>query len=159
MARYYARVEKVYPPKYSSDPQARDAHKDPSSSAAHSLDNETPHAMGGDLKISANQAILFDDPARYYYWVHILELEKDKSHDKGKSAAKNIEKDGKMIGSLMEVQYGMMRFTLFHNKLQFFSDAGPSRLVVIVCPFQNPSSDGSSATVLIAKLLSLHHGQ
>lgn len=112
-------MEKVYPPKYSGDAQARDAHKDPSSSAAHSLDNETPHATGGDLKITTDEATLYDNPFRYYYWVHILELEKDKSHDKGKSATKNVEKGGEMIGSLMEVRCGIMRFVLYLNRKLF----------------------------------------
>lgn len=108
--RYYARVEKVYPPKYCYDLKARDAHKDPSGSSSLSLDDEPPHVIGGDLRIPSQDAISRDDPELYYYWVHVLELEKDKSHEKGKSSAKGSEKDGKMIGSLLEVQCGMMRF-------------------------------------------------
>lgn len=106
--KYYARVEKVYPPKYCYDLKARDAHKDPSGSSSLSLDDEPPHVIGGDLRIPSQDAISRDDPELYYYWVHVLELEKDKSHEKGKSSAKGSEKDGKMIGSLLEVQCGMM---------------------------------------------------
>ncbi|KAF8225024.1 chromatin remodeling complex protein [Tricholoma matsutake] len=106
--KYYARVEKVYPPKYSSDARARDAHKDSPSSSTSSLEDEAPHVLGGDLKILAKDAIAQDNPALYFYWVHILELEKDKSHDKSKGASKSSDKDGKMVGSLMEVQCGMM---------------------------------------------------
>jgi hypothetical protein len=110
--RYYARVEKVYPPKYSSDARARDAHKDSPSSSTSSLEDDVPHIIGGDLKIPTKDAITQDDPALYFYWVHILELEKDKSHDKNKGVSKSLDKDGKMVGSLMEVQCGMMRYRL-----------------------------------------------
>ncbi|KAF8640381.1 hypothetical protein AX17_000051 [Amanita inopinata Kibby_2008] len=106
--KYYARVEKVYPPKYSSDEKARDAHKDPSSSSASSLEDEVPHVIGGDLKVPVKDANARDDPMLYYYWVHILELEKDKSHSKDKTAAREAEKDAKLIGSVMEVQCAMM---------------------------------------------------
>ncbi|KAF8634015.1 hypothetical protein AX15_001187 [Amanita polypyramis BW_CC] len=106
--KYYARVEKVYPPKYSSDEKARDAHKDPSSSSASSLEDEALHIIGGDLKIPIKDANARDDPILYYYWVHILELEKDKSHSKDKTAAREAEKDAKLIGSVMEVQCAMM---------------------------------------------------
>ena len=108
-SRYYARVEKVYPPKYSSDEKARDAHKDPSSSSASSLEDEALHIIGGDLKIPVKEANARDDPMLYYYWVHVLELEKDKSHSKDKTAAREAEKDAKLIGSVMEVQCAMMR--------------------------------------------------
>ncbi|PFH54635.1 hypothetical protein AMATHDRAFT_134914 [Amanita thiersii Skay4041] len=106
--KYHALVEKVYPPKYSSDEKARDAHKDPSSSSASSLEDEAPHVIGGDLKIPIKDANARDDPILYYYWVHIQELEKDKSHSKDKTAAREAEKDAKLIGSVMEVQCAMM---------------------------------------------------
>ncbi|GLB36320.1 putative williams-Beuren syndrome DDT (WSD), D-TOX E motif containing protein [Lyophyllum shimeji] len=106
--KYYARVEKVYPPKYSSDVHARDAHKDSPTSSKTTLDDEAPHVIGGDLKIPTKDANLQDNPALYFYWVHILELEKDKSHEKKQGTSKSAEKDGKMVGSLMEVQCGMM---------------------------------------------------
>ncbi|KAJ6574807.1 chromatin remodeling complex protein [Mycena capillaripes] len=110
--KYYARVDKVFPPKYSNDTSARDAHK-PNAAASSSVspieDEDPPHALGGDLKEPVKDANARDDPKMYYYWVHILELEKEKSHDKQKaSAAKNAEKDGKMIDSLREVQCDMM---------------------------------------------------
>ncbi|KAF8898556.1 chromatin remodeling complex protein [Infundibulicybe gibba] len=105
--KYHALVKNVYPPKYSADPTARDAHKDEASSSASTLDEEAPHSIGGDLKVQAKDAIARDDPSLYYYWVHILELEKDKSHDK-KQSTKSADVDGKMIGSLMEVRCGMM---------------------------------------------------
>ncbi|KAJ7597210.1 chromatin remodeling complex protein [Mycena floridula] len=101
--KYYARVDRVYPPKYNLDQSARDAHK-------HSIDtptdDEEPHSILGDLKIPAKEANALDDPTLYYYWVNILELEKDKN-DKGKSVAKAGD-DGQVVGSLMEVQCGMM---------------------------------------------------
>ncbi|KAF8078446.1 chromatin remodeling complex protein [Lyophyllum atratum] len=106
--KYYARVEKVYPPKYSSDVRARDAHKESPSSSTSTLEDDAPHIIGGDLKIPTKDANIQDNPALYFYWVHILELEKDKSHDKKASSSKSADKDGKMVGSLMEVQCGMM---------------------------------------------------
>ncbi|KAF8912833.1 ATP-utilizing chromatin assembly and remodelling N-terminal-domain-containing protein [Gymnopilus junonius] len=104
--KYYARVEKVYPPKYNADPKARDAHMDAPSSSA--LDDDPPHVIGGDLKISAKEAYANDDPTLYYYWVHLIELERDKSHEKGKSSTKVTEQDKRLVGSLIEVQCGMM---------------------------------------------------
>ncbi|KAJ6604346.1 chromatin remodeling complex protein [Mycena vulgaris] len=109
--KYYARIDKVFPPKYSNDTSARDAHKPnaASSSVSPIEDEDPPHMLGGDLKEPVKDANARDDPKLYYYWVHILELEKEKSHDKQKAtAAKNAEKDGKMIDSLREVQCDMM---------------------------------------------------
>ncbi|KAJ7666415.1 ATP-utilizing chromatin assembly and remodelling N-terminal-domain-containing protein [Mycena rosella] len=109
--KYYARIDKVFPPKYSNDTSARDAHKPnaASSSVSPIEDEDPPHALGGDLKEPVKDANARDDPKLYYYWVHIIELEKEKSHDKQKAtAAKNAEKDGKMIDSLREVQCDMM---------------------------------------------------
>ncbi|KAJ7630650.1 chromatin remodeling complex protein [Roridomyces roridus] len=111
--KYYARVDKVFPPKYNNDTEARDAHK-PNTAASSSAspdenEEDPPHNISGDLKEPAKDANAKDDPKLYYYWVHILELEKEKSHDKAKAtAAKNAEKDGKMIDSLREVQCDMM---------------------------------------------------
>ncbi|KAG6911832.1 hypothetical protein DXG01_000079 [Tephrocybe rancida] len=105
--KYYARVEKVYPPKYSADVGARDAYKEVPLSSTTSLDEDAPHVIGGDLKIPTKEANIQDNPALYFYWVHIIELEKDKSHEKKQGGSKNAEKDN-AIGSLMEVQCGMM---------------------------------------------------
>ncbi|KAG6842517.1 hypothetical protein C0991_000043 [Blastosporella zonata] len=105
--KYYARVEKVYPPKYSANIEARDAYKEAPLDSTSSLEDEAPHVIGGDLKIPTKEANLQDSPALYFYWVHIIELEKDKSHEKKQGGSKNAEKDS-AIGSLMEVQCGMM---------------------------------------------------
>ncbi|KAF9535857.1 chromatin remodeling complex protein [Crepidotus variabilis] len=105
--KYYARVDKVYPPKYHADPKARDAHMDPASSS--NLDkNDPPHVIGGDLKTSSVDALNKDNPALYYYWVYLTELERDKSHEKNKSGTKITEQDKKLVGSLIEVHCGMM---------------------------------------------------
>ncbi len=106
ISRYYARVDKVYPPKYNADPKARDAHMDASSSSA--LDEDPPHVIGGDLKVPSKDAFANDNPTLYYYWVHLTELERDKSHEKGKSSAKVTDQDKRLVGSLIEVQCGMM---------------------------------------------------
>ncbi|PPQ89585.1 hypothetical protein CVT25_012330 [Psilocybe cyanescens] len=104
--KYYARVEKVYPPKYNSDAKARDAHMDASSSST--LDDDPPHIIGGDLKIPAKDAYANDNPTLYYYWVHLTDLERDKSHEKGKSSSKISDHDKRLVGSLIEVQCNMM---------------------------------------------------
>ncbi|CAA7266601.1 unnamed protein product [Cyclocybe aegerita] len=104
--RYYARVEKVYPPKYNADSKARDAYIDAASTSA--LDDDPPHVIGGDLHYTLQESIAKDDPALYYYWVHLTELEKDKSHEKGKSTPKVTEHDKKLIGSLIEVQCNIL---------------------------------------------------
>ena len=104
-------MEKVYPPKYNADANARDAHKDASSSST--LDDDPPHVIGGDLKVPAKDALANDNPTLYYYWVHLTELERDKSHEKGKSSTKITDADKRLVGSLIEVQCGMMRFLVF----------------------------------------------
>ncbi|KAG6813076.1 hypothetical protein H0H92_014135 [Tricholoma furcatifolium] len=99
---YYAKVERVYPPKYVGNVAARDAYKD----ATEPIE-DAPHVIGGDLKIPTKDANAQDNPAHYFYWVHILELEKDKSHEKKQASSKTADKD-LTIGSLMEVQCGML---------------------------------------------------
>ena len=105
--RYHARVDKVYPPKYNDDPKARDAHIDPT--ATSTLDDDPPHVISGDLKTPIAEIITRDDPALYYYWVYLTELERDKSHEKGKSTTKPTENDKKLVGSLIEVTCKKMR--------------------------------------------------
>ena len=101
--RYFARVDRVYPPKYNADPKARDAHMDNPSSS--SLDDDPPHLVGCDLKISNEEAIVNDNPALYYYWVYLTELERDKSHEKAKTSMN----DKPLVGSLIEVSCKTMR--------------------------------------------------
>lgn len=106
--RFQARVERVYPPKY-SDANARDSFQE---SALNALEAEKPHSIGGDLKISLQESVDQDGPHNYYYWVKLLELEKDKGHEKGKGKASVDKPDGKLVGSLVEVQSAMMRLVL-----------------------------------------------
>jgi len=70
------------------------------------VDDEVVHAVGGDLNVSAEVAAEKDDPHLYFYWVHVLEPEREKNEKKSKAA---IMEDSQVIGSLMEVQCGMMR--------------------------------------------------
>lgn len=65
------------------------------------------HKIGGDLKIPAKEALVRDDPLKYFYKVQILEEQHEKSHEKGKAAAKD---KAKWTGSLMDVQCSAMRF-------------------------------------------------
>ncbi|KAJ2918942.1 hypothetical protein MD484_g1379, partial [Candolleomyces efflorescens] len=102
--KFQARVERVYPPKY-SDANARDSFQE---TALNALEAEKPHSIGGDLKISLQESVDQDGPHNYYYWVKLLELEKDKGHEKGKGKASVDKPDGKLVGSLVEVQSAMM---------------------------------------------------
>lgn len=151
LSRYYARVEKVYPPKYNADPKARDAHMDASSSST--LDDDPPHVIGGDLNTPVKDALAKDNPDLYYYWVYLTELERDKSHEKGKGTTKITDQDKRLVGSLIEVQCNMMRlvFLISPKRLQQ-SDLFLSK-AVIVSPFQNPFFVALFAIAWIAMLL------
>lgn len=75
----------------------------PSSS---SVKLDPPHVIGGDLKISNEEAIANDNPALYYYWVFLTDVERDKSHEKAK-----LTMNGKpLVGSLIEVRCKSMRY-------------------------------------------------
>ncbi|CAK5264756.1 unnamed protein product [Mycena citricolor] len=105
--KYHAEIRKVFPPKYNDKPDAREAFKSGqgcSSSEPIAVD-EPPHAIVGDLKEPAKEANARDDPALYYYWVHLFEPEKD---SKQKAAAKNAEQDPSAVDSLREVQCGAL---------------------------------------------------
>lgn len=67
------------------------------------------------MKIPIKEANARDDPTKYFYWVQVLELEKEKSHEKHKSSGKAAGKEGELTGSLMEVQCGRMRYD-FYNR-------------------------------------------
>lgn len=100
--KFQARVDRVYPPKF-SEVEDRDKFQDHNLS---DLDDENPHSAGGDLRISLQESIELDGPERYFYWVKLLEVEKDKGHEKGKGKSDRV--DGKLVGSLVEVQSPMM---------------------------------------------------
>ncbi|KAG7099386.1 hypothetical protein E1B28_001241 [Marasmius oreades] len=112
LVRYVGLVDKVYPPKYSNDASARDAYAELQSAAEVSgrpFDQIIPHPIGGDLKVPVKEVNAKDDPNLYYYWVQILEPEKEKGERGGKSSGKNSdESSSNVIGSLMEVQCGRM---------------------------------------------------
>ncbi|KIY45420.1 hypothetical protein FISHEDRAFT_66988 [Fistulina hepatica ATCC 64428] len=95
--KYIAKIDRVYPPKYSNDQAARDQ-------SISSPEDGKPHAIGGDLSIDIKVANTRDDPYLYFYWVYLIEPERD-SHAKGKAKALKQED---MAGSIMEVQCGMM---------------------------------------------------
>jgi bromodomain adjacent to zinc finger domain protein 1A len=61
------------------------------------------------LNISVEDSLQQDSPDGYYYWCYLLELEKDKSHEKGKNKLPDMHKEGKLVGSLVEVRCQMMR--------------------------------------------------
>jgi hypothetical protein len=150
-------VEKVYPPKYNADANARDAHKDASSSST--LDDDPPHVIGGDLKVPAKDALANDNPTLYYYWVHLTELERDKSHEKGKSSTKITDADKRLVGSLIEVQCGMMRFFGFPAVLKLTYLAHFYLfLVVTACHSPSRSSVASLGIVWIVRQPSPRHG-
>jgi len=113
LARFYAKVVQVSPPKAMSESVGVPTENEASSSSAPPPPNGTPagdtiqiHKIGGDLKIPAKEALVRDDPLKYSYKVQILEEQHEKSHEKGKAAAKD---KAKWCGSLMDVQCGVMR--------------------------------------------------
>ncbi|TRM65788.1 ATP-utilizing chromatin assembly and remodelling N-terminal-domain-containing protein [Schizophyllum amplum] len=104
--KYHAKIEKVFPPKYSSNVEARD-HLGKADASSSTLEEEgPPHLIGGDLSIPVNQTLAKDDPCSYFYWVTLLELERDPNSRRAK--APPPPKDDQMLGSVMEVQCGMM---------------------------------------------------
>lgn len=118
--RYYGVVHTVYPPKYSTDVAARDANKPDvdgvEQGTSRPIDNEEPHQIYDDLKTPVKEVNARDDPFLYYYWVLLTELERDKS-DKSKGSKPS---DGaEMIGSLMEVQCGRMRYSFLRGSPWF----------------------------------------
>lgn len=103
-AKYFARVEKVYPPR------SRVADSAPSSSSASASPDTNIHIISGDLKIPAKEANAKDDPTAYYYWVHILEPEKRSDSNKLSAATKaaNLARDESVVKSLMEIRCNLM---------------------------------------------------
>jgi bromodomain adjacent to zinc finger domain protein 1A len=104
----------VYPPRTPVE-QGPQPHASTSATPASGLsplsddERDLPiHPIGGDLKIPAKETAAKDDPTRYYYWVEVLEPEKERSHEKGKLAVKYSVK-GELSGSFMEVRCGVMR--------------------------------------------------
>ncbi|KAI5835871.1 hypothetical protein K523DRAFT_359692 [Schizophyllum commune Tattone D] len=104
--KYHARIEKVFPPKYSSNVDARDAIGKGEASSSALEEEGPPHTIGGDLSIPVKDSVAKDDPCSYFYWVTLLELERDPNNRRSK--APPPQKDDQMIGSVMEVQCGMM---------------------------------------------------
>lgn len=112
VSRFYGMVETVYTPRYYNDVDARDSRKDSrNSSDSPRPELEEPHMITGDLKIPAKDFNDSDPPDRYFYWVQILEPEKDKSHDKAKSAQDKAKME-ESVGSLMEVTCHLMRYAV-----------------------------------------------
>lgn len=54
-------------------------------------------------------ALAHDDPAKYSYRVAIMDLEKDKAHDKAKTTGKNAEKLRQMMLTTHDVRCNELR--------------------------------------------------
>jgi len=115
---------KVYPPHFKSDEQRKDTYDDPS---LNHLDEET-HVVGSNLGIPLTDANQRDDPELYYYWIYILEFEKEKG-EKGKK-----EVMPQVIGSTMECHCRIMRYLC--QSPQHFCDTYIC-LAEIACLFQS----------------------
>src|SRR5438046_2857012 len=96
-------VENVHSPRRTADRQKPELEASSSTTPASVLssapsssssDEFPAHKIGGDLKIPTKDANAQDDPTGYLYWVCILELEKERSHEKGKAAAKALVQSG-----------------------------------------------------------------
>lgn len=110
--KFYAKVVQVHPPKTKGDSVGVPAENQASSSSVpsppHGIadDDAVPiHKIGGDLKIPAKEALVRDDPLKYFYKIQILEEQHEKSHEKGKAASKD---KAKWSGSFMDVQCSVM---------------------------------------------------
>ena len=154
-SRYHARIEKVFPPKYSSNVDARDAIGKGEASSSALEEEGPPHTIGGDLSIPVKDSVAKDDPCSYFYWVTLLELERDPNNRRSK--APPPQKDDQMIGSVMEVQCGMMRYALSHYNFIFVYDTHATP-AAIASRFPSPSFDASSVTASTAIPLSPPHG-
>ncbi|KAK1223803.1 hypothetical protein PQX77_013327 [Marasmius sp. AFHP31] len=100
------------PTKVQRRPTSRDAYAEECTAAETSgtpFEQIIPHPIGGDLKTPVKEVNAQDDPNLYYYWVHILEPEKEKGEKSGKGGKQSDESaTSKVIGSLMEVQCARM---------------------------------------------------
>ena len=117
---------------------------------------EEPHSFTSDLKISAKEFNAIDPPDKYYYWVTILEPEKDKSHDKAKTTQEKA-KEEEAIGSLMEVTCHLMRYV--YNRSLCFLELSARTTAAIAFPFPSLSSVVLFVIVLTVTPLSLRPGQ
>lgn len=107
--RYFARIEKVYPPRSTLDANEReDRLQTDMSSSSFTAEEGIPHLIGGDLKTPIKAANAKDDPVKYFYWVSILEPERNSDKAKAAAAAKGPDPEAP-VKSLMEVQCGVMR--------------------------------------------------
>ncbi|KAH7924854.1 chromatin remodeling complex protein [Leucogyrophana mollusca] len=111
--KFYAKVVQVFPPR-STDEGANLVPQNHASSSTsppqvhhvpQAEDSVQIHKIGGDLKTPAKEALIRDDPMKYFYKIQILEEQHDKSHEKGKAAIKD---KAKWSGSLMDVQCSAM---------------------------------------------------
>lgn len=119
LTRFYAKVVQVYLPNavgesvsIPAESQASSSSAPPPPNGASAGDTVQIHKLGGDLKIPAKEALVRDDPLKYLYKVQILEEQHEKSHEKGKAAAKD---KAKWTGSLMDVQCNAMRFVVLFS--------------------------------------------
>lgn len=106
--KYFARIEKVYPPRSTLDANEReDRLQTDMSSSSFTAEEGIPHLIGGDLKTPIKAANAKDDPVKYFYWVSILEPERNSDKAKAAAAAKGPDPEAP-VKSLMEVQCGVM---------------------------------------------------
>jgi len=122
--RFYGLVMRVYPPRFKSDEHRRDAYDD---SSLNRVDEEV-HVVGGDLTIPLADANQRDDPELYYYWIYILEFEKEKGEKGKKEVAPQV------IGSTMECHCRIMRY--LRQSPSYFCGTHVG-LAGIVCLFQS----------------------
>lgn len=154
-SRYFARVVQVFPPRpvhipSSPEPQAS------TSASPLSSDDEPIHKIAEDLRVSVNDSVAKDDPNRYYYKVQILEEERQPGATK--HATSKSGKQNKFSGSLMDVQCRDMGYVTCDLPVLFHNISHHRLLGVIGWRSQNPSYDGSFATVSTASLLSRRPG-
>ena len=131
-ARFMARVVEVFLPRFNVKVNGESTDAAPVASTStfpHANDQCTPHQIHGDLKISAKEVNVADDPVKYLYKVQILEEEKPEGRDKHTASTK--EARAKWNGSIMEVRCSVMRWAscvCAVISLDLLSQPGPARL-------------------------------
>jgi bromodomain adjacent to zinc finger domain protein 1A len=117
LPRYHAIVQDVHLPNNSINHLKLESEVSSTATPASSRSDDEGaliHKIGGDLKIQSKDALAQDDPSRYSYWVRVMELERERGHDKGKTKAPVLGSE-LLTGTCTEVGCASMRYVLEIN--------------------------------------------
>jgi bromodomain adjacent to zinc finger domain protein 1A len=123
MPRYHAIVQDVHLPNKSVNHVKLESEVSSTVTPASSRSDDEGaliHKIGGDLKIQPKDALAQDDPSRYSYWVRVMELEKERGHDKGKTKAP-VPPSEVLTGTCTEVGCVSMRYVCDINGIMSYA--------------------------------------